>query len=83
MGKEVLSYNVSAELIAMNALQWKALKVKHALSACSCGLRDEGANKCDPNQPKCTGVRFREVHSLSSTVAMGGKLGILVVVHQY
>jgi len=67
----------------MNALQWKALKVKHASSACSCGLRNEGANRCDLNQPKYTGVLFQELHSSSSTVAMGGKLGTLVVVYQY
>lgn len=61
MGNEVFRYNVSTEVLIMNALQWKALKVKRALSASSRALRNEDANRCGPNQSKYTRVLFQEL----------------------
>lgn len=61
MGKEVFRYNVSTEVLIMNALQWKALKVKRALSAFSHALRNEDANRCGPNHSKYTRVLFQEL----------------------
>lgn len=61
MGKDVLSNNVSTHVLIMNALQWKAFKVKRDLSACSRGLPIEDANECDQNPSKYIGVLFQEL----------------------